>query len=360
MTKPDEHSEEYKDATVQRLESGIEQTRADMSATIDALETRLSPERVGIELKRVEEHVRDVVRDQLVDAKQLVKEELLEAKNLLRGEVDNAEEKIKRGLGEARDAVKNDIKEAITGAKHAVRAATLGKVEDLATNIGDKMNETRDTLVDTVRNNPVPAGLVGIGLVWLLMNRSRSKQERGSASNGPSLGAQGLLQPVEAALSSAGSRVGRAAHQVGDAASSAWRQTADAASGAVEGVSDKASSLAHDASDAASHLYEQATDVAATVADSTKRGARSVEQGFKTQLQENPIAIGAAALAIGAVVGFSLPRSEREDSLMGEARDRLLHDAGDMAHDAARSAAQLAERAVESAKGTGADASSAA
>ena len=349
MTETAVRPEEDKNADVERLETGIEQTRADMSATIEALETRLSPARVGTELKHVEERVREVVREQLVDAKQLVQEELLEAKNLLRGEIDNAEEKIKRGLGEARDAVKQDVKEAITGAKHAVRAATLGQVEDLATNIGDKMNEARDTLVDTIRNNPVPAGLVGVGLVWLLMNRSKSKLTR-DAQGSSSFSAGRVTDTLGNALDAAGNRVNRVAHQVGDAASSGFHQASEAVSSAAAGVSDKASSLAHGAGDAASHLYDQASDVASTVADGTKRGARSVEQGFKTQLHENPLAVGAAALALGAVVGFSLPRSEREDTLMGDARDRLLQQAGDLAHEAAGSAAQLAEKALEGVK----------
>jgi len=248
------------------------------------------------------------------------------------------------------------VKEAILGAKHAVRAATLGKVEDLATSIGDKMNETRDTLVDTVRSNPIPAGLVGIGLVWLLMNRSKSNQDRASqADRNSAFGADGIADLLGNALSGAGSGVERAAHRVGAVAGTGWRKASEAASSAVDEVSHTASHLAHDASDVASQLYHQASDVASNVADGTKRGARNVEQGFKTQLRENPIAVGAAALAVGALLGFSLPRSEREDQLMGDARDRLLHRAGDLAHQAAGSASQLAEHALESVKTAGSE-----
>ena len=226
MTEKVPRSGDNKDAAVQQLENGIQQTRTELSATIDALETRLSPERVGTELKHVEERVREVLREQLVDAKSLVQAELLEAKDLLRGEVDNAEEKIKRGLSEARDAVKQDVREAIVGAKQAMRAATLGKVEDLATNIGDQMNNARDTLIDTVRSNPLPAGLVGVGLVWLLMNRSKSSKNHGTAGSSLRDGER-LVASVGGALGNAGGRGNRAAQQVGDAASNGWRQASD-------------------------------------------------------------------------------------------------------------------------------------
>ena len=35
-----------------------------------------------------------------------------------------------------------------------------------------RMDEARGTLMDTVRDNPIPAAMVGIGLAWLLMGGS--------------------------------------------------------------------------------------------------------------------------------------------------------------------------------------------
>ena len=40
------------------------------------------------------------------------------------------------------------------------------------------MNDTRESLVETIRQNPIPAAFAGIGIAWLLMNRS-SRQRRG-------------------------------------------------------------------------------------------------------------------------------------------------------------------------------------
>src|ERR1700761_6669569 len=97
-------STEDTDPDVARLQDGIEHTRADMSATISALQTKLSPsevrENVGNELQHVEARVREVVREQLSEAKELIQAELSEAKVLVRAEMDAAEDKIKRGLSE--------------------------------------------------------------------------------------------------------------------------------------------------------------------------------------------------------------------------------------------------------------------
>jgi hypothetical protein len=60
--------------------------------------------------------------------------------------------------------------------------------------------------------------------------------------------------------------------------------------------------------------------------------------------------LGAVALAAGAVVGYSLPRTDREDALLGGLRDQVLHGASDLAHDAATSLHHLTEQAGDTAR----------
>jgi hypothetical protein len=45
------------------------------------------------------------------------------------------------------------------------------------------------------------------------------------------------------------------------------------------------------------------------------------QHGRRSTRHENPMALGAAALAIGAMVGFSLPRTQRRDASMGDTRE---------------------------------------
>jgi 2-methylisocitrate lyase-like PEP mutase family enzyme len=49
--------------------------------------------------------------------------------------------------------------------------------------------------------------------------------------------------------------------------------------------------------------------------------------GWDSMLNEHPLALGAIGLAIGAVVAAMAPRTEKEDQLMGQARDDLLDKA---------------------------------
>ncbi|MDQ2687164.1 MAG: hypothetical protein M3Y28_04780, partial [Armatimonadota bacterium] len=45
---------------------------------------------------------------------------------------------------------------------------------------------------------------------------------------------------------------------------------------------------------------------------------------FQRVLQENPLALGLIALAIGALIGILLPGTDKENELMGGKRDELL------------------------------------
>jgi hypothetical protein len=58
------------------------------------------------------------------------------------------------------------------------------------------------------------------------------------------------------------------------------------------------------------------------------------ERGAESILRENPLAVGAVALAIGAAIGMSLPSTSVEDEWMGETKDRLIHQAEELAGDA--------------------------
>ena len=101
----------------------------------------------------------------LAEARDTVKKDLGE-------QLEGAEAKLRKGIADAKEGMKHELQEAMAGARQPARAATLGRVEDLATTIGDTMNDSKQTLLDTVRANPLPAAIAGVGPAWLLMNRS--------------------------------------------------------------------------------------------------------------------------------------------------------------------------------------------
>jgi hypothetical protein len=376
-----------------RLVENIERTRAELSSTISTLESRLSPEKVGAELEQVENKIREAIREHLAEAKTLVQEELVEAKGALRAEMNEAETKIRRGLADARDALKSDLRdewttvetklkdglseardavkknlrEVVTDAKTSIRAATLGKVENFATDLGDTMNDTRDTLLDTIRQNPLPAALAGLGVAWLFMNRSKAASARTRS--------RGFVDPRGVPYDEHGdgrSAVGNAVHHASDVANRLMHGASEAGSGVVHHVSEAAGATLHGASDlagriaaqtaetggavahgvadASTQLAHRVNDAAAYVGSHARTEARSVERAISTTLHESPLAFGVAAIAAGAAIGFALPRTQGEDRIMGDSRDAVVRRAGSAVHDAAILVGHIGEKTAESAK----------
>ena len=54
-------------------------------------------------------------------------------------------------------------------AQDKVREATIGRLNSMADDMGRKAKRARYTVMETIKDNPVPAALVGLGLGWLLV-----------------------------------------------------------------------------------------------------------------------------------------------------------------------------------------------
>ena len=129
-----------------------------------------------------------------------------------------------------------------------------------------------NNLSSSVKTHPLPATLTGIGIAWLMAvgNKQPSQASSYSESTGPTIGER--MHGIGERMQSAKER----ASQLGSSA----RQQLDRARG-----------------------------------------------GWDSMLNEHPLALGAIGLAIGAVVAAMAPRTEKEDQLMGQARDDLFEKA---------------------------------
>jgi ElaB/YqjD/DUF883 family membrane-anchored ribosome-binding protein len=234
--------------------------------------------------------------------------------------------------------------------KHDIRDATIGRVEHMARHAADRVHETRSSMMDTIRENPIPAAMVGIGLGWLFMNRRRTD---GHASSGRDLYAAHRQPRVDAydtgAYGAAGTYDSRyyagGAAYAGGPAYPARDHDADAP-GAVDRARERAQETAHAVAD-------RTQQAAHTVAQQTRTQVRRVEDRF----EEQPLVVGAATLALGLAAGLALPVSDREVQLMGDARDRLVDRVRDVAEETAGKVQHVASRVMDEAQTTARDAS---
>lgn len=154
-------------------------------------------------------------------------------------------------------------------AKDRVKEATVGKAKGAG-----------NSVVETIKENPLPAALTGLGIGWILVQaRKRSTAppryvDYGYAAGGypPAYDHPPYAEDRGSDVSAAGQAVGRTRDKVGEAATSVQ----DRAGQAVGRAGDTVSS----AGDKVSGLGSQARD-----------GARKASDGFGRMLQENPLAV---------------------------------------------------------------------
>jgi ElaB/YqjD/DUF883 family membrane-anchored ribosome-binding protein len=242
----------------------------------------------------------------------------------------------------------NRIKEQV---KENIREATVGRVEHMARHASERVNETRLGLMDTIRDNPIPAAMIGVGIGWMLFNGRRSHTH--PASTWSDTGRSGdYNRGYYGDLSATTPRL-----QQDDAGGIGSSISPIEEPGVMDRLRSKASDVGDTAGDVIDTARERVSDVservqnaASNVADTTRYQVRRLEDRFSDTLHENPLAIGAAAVAIGLVAGLAIPESRREHELMGGAREQLVERVRDRAEDVKDRVQNVAERVMDDAK----------
>jgi phage-related protein len=259
--------------------------------------------------------------------------------------IDAIQEKL--SFSNISEQVSEQINSAVETAKDAVYDATIGKAGTFMKNLGDGLSNTN--VVQTARDNPFPFLLIGLGVGLLAYNGFGGGKRR---SNGRS------HKLASAAHEQGGKSTLRSAQEkIGGAASGAYESVSGAASTAVSGVSSAASTAASSVSNAASTAYEGVGNFAGTAYDKVGEFGTQAREQYDYYIEENPLAVGAVALALGAAVGFSIPSTNYEGELMGEARHNLMQKAQDTAGtlvDKVKQVASEAQKTIgEEAKSSG-------
>jgi hypothetical protein len=106
------------------------------------------------------------------------------------------------------------------------------------------------------------------------------------------------------------------------------------------------------ARDRAAHMGERASEIGAQARERARQTAMQARSRWGGMMNDNPMALGIAALAAGALVGAALPRTETENQYLGETRDSLVESARAMAHDSVDSAREAAKETISKVTGS--------
>lgn len=262
-------------------------------------------------------------------------------------------EQARSEMGDTIDAIKEKLepRHLVEQARETVREATIGKAQHAMGDVMDRARDTVDTVGETaqdvtasiartIRENPIPAAMIGIGIGWLLM----SARDNGAGRRYPSR--RESWYPDSPST-----------HRYEDPAAWAGTPTSYQRYEQEGGIRDAASRVKDRAGEMVGRVQEKTGEMADRVQESAQNlgeraryRTRQTVGAVERSVDENPLAIGAVALAVGAAIGFLLPETQKERELMGEARDRIVDRAQEAAQEIGQKVKHVAREAADIAK----------
>lgn len=179
-----------------------------------------------------------------------------------------------------------------------------------------------DNLVKSVANNPIPTILTGVGMAWMALNQNSSPSE---------------------------------SHAPGRSNGAGWSEKMTQAKDKAKGYEGQFSDSAHQAGDKAYDMANEARHSAQELGTRGKQQWQRTSQQAVHFFEENPLAIGAAAVAIGALIGAALPLTSREKELLGHKGEEMVHDVQATAESAKDTATEASIAAAQAAKDSAAE-----
>ncbi|MEO5894078.1 MAG: DUF3618 domain-containing protein [Vicinamibacterales bacterium] len=250
-------------------------------------------------------------------------------------------------MSETIDALQEKLKPAnlVADATDRVKSATTEKVRHMAESASETAQEIyRSTsegaygMIEEVRQNPIPALMIGAGVAWMIMDRSRNHDSgdgytRNNAWDG---------------------RASRRSGAYGGGYESSYgrrssRSGSDASYGSDPSTRYGASFGENDDSGSETGLADRAREAISQAGNATQRTTRRAQSQLQRILNDNPLLVGACAVVIGAAIGAALPETERENEWMGDARDSVIDRAQEMAHNAVGTVQEVAGDAAKEA-----------
>jgi len=195
------------------------------------------------------------------------------------------------------DSLRADVGETLDALQRNYSpGALVDRSMDLLRNHGGQM---ATTIMDTVRRNPMPVLLVGAGVAWMIAAQLRSSSDE---------------DDEEVTTYTTGSFASSDELEVAEDSDEADSTSGNGVGARLSNAKEKLQSAA-------------------------RERTRRAGAGMTRLLQEQPFAVGAAGVAIGALLGALLPESAQEDRLLGPVRDRALgkvREAGEQGFEASR------------------------
>jgi hypothetical protein len=203
----------------------------------------------------------------------------------------------------------------------------------------------------SAKNNPLALTLTGIGLAWLMFGNNQDNGRHDNNGRRPVRGeplgwesgyASRGVEPRGSVTTHGDSSSTGATARAGAMARSAGKSASSTAADARARISEGTEALSREARARVLAAREAALDARERAEKSWRKGQEVAVHAF----ENNPLAMGTVAMALGAVLGSALPRTDIENRTMGDESDRLYGEAERIFREETVKASRAAKKAT--------------
>ncbi len=240
-------------------------------------------------------------------------------------------------------------------AQERIREVTIGKAQDMAHSAKYRAKNVGYSVYDSIKENIAPTAMIGLGFAWLVKRikgegeyeeyyprhpyvREPYAEDEYLYSHDPyseerymggrfrqfprtSGGVRGYYAEEAEEMESpeVSGRTGEAREKVSGMA----EQAKEKASGMTAEAREKARRAGEKTSEMMGHARERFEEMGHRV----RGGSRRVGYKSRQMVEESPLFMAGILFAVGAALGFLIPRTRTENEWMGETRDEILEQA---------------------------------
>lgn len=194
------------------------------------------------------------------------------------------------------------------------------------------------SLRSAIEENPLAAGLIAAGLVWLVASRQRTVrrfvEEAGEA-------VADTAAPLTSGAQSAASTAGQAIGSAGETIAKTGRTAAGA-------IADGARSLSDSAQAGMKDPIASTAERARSLARASREQGEAMFSGLQDLFERQPLVLGGLGLVIGSAVAASFPASRIESDMFGDTSDALKQNLKERFADRADEFVDTSKQAFES------------
>ena len=242
----------------------------------------------------------------------------------IREDIEETRVEMGATLGELGDRL--DPSRVMQQAKENVREATIGRVEQVVEDAGETARGTSDMVINTIKDNPIPSALAATGLFMLWRNRAKT-----SGAGDRHADRRGIYDD----------RYGTRYFEEPRSDSSPGDMVRQAGSNAAGTVTDAAGNVASSIGDVAGTAGQKAGEVV----EQGRQTAGQLGSQLDRYMRASPLAMGAIAYGVGAVVGALVPETEPERQILSKPAEQVSTAVRDTVSEAMDKVDERAEEA---------------